>query len=132
MRTYRMVLLATTSLVACSAGAQSLQGRIASAGDGPVQFNFASRDGVCGNGHSFFRVDDDGWYQTSSSSSFNTNDGMRSEQCVRGPVRVVITHAKPSHRRCWPIAPPCRRAISALTKFDDPRINDALKGLIEK
>lgn len=25
-----------------------------------------------------------------------------------------------------------RRAISALTKFDDPRIKDALKGLIEK
>ena len=93
MRALRMVLLATTSLVACSAGAQSLQGRIASAGDGPVQFNFASRDGVCGNGHSFFRVDDDGWYQSSSSSSFNTGDGMRSELCARGPVRVVITHA---------------------------------------
>ena len=96
----RVAALGFVAAVGCTAGAQSLQGRIAGAGDGPVQFNFASRDGVCGNGHSFYRVDDDGWYQTSSSSGNYTSssasfssDGMRSESCARGPVRVVITHA---------------------------------------
>ncbi len=75
------------------AGAQSdLSRRIAAAGDGPVQFSFASRDGVCGNGRSFFRVDDEGWYQTSSSGSFTSNDA-RSNLCERGPVRVVVTRA---------------------------------------
>jgi hypothetical protein len=93
----RLTAVVAAASAACTLGAQSLQGRIATAGDGPVQFNFASRDGVCGNGHSFFRVDDDGWYQTSSSSSFSSgmysSDGMRSELCARGPVRVVVTHA---------------------------------------
>ena len=90
----RKVAVGSVALLGCTAGAQTLQSRVGSAGDGPVQFNFASREGVCGNGHSFFRVDDDGWYQTSSSSSnFGNGDGMRSEMCSRGPVRVVITHA---------------------------------------
>lgn len=75
------------------AGAQQIERRVAAAGDGPVQFSFASREGVCGNGRSFFRVDDDGWYQTSTSSGNFTTDGMRSDLCARGPVRVVITHA---------------------------------------
>jgi HEAT repeat protein len=80
-----------------TAGAQSLQSRVNSAGDGPVQFSFASREGICGNGRTFFRIEDDGWYQTSTSSgNFSGNfssDGMRSELCQRGPVRVVVTHA---------------------------------------
>lgn len=80
-------------LLGCStAGAQSsLERRIAGAGDGTVQFNFASRDGVCGNGRSFFRADDDGWYQTTSNGSYD--DGMRADVCARGPVRVVISKA---------------------------------------
>lgn len=81
-------------VLGCStAGAQSdLERRITSATEGTVQFNFASREGVCGNGSSYFRVDDDGWYQTSSSGMYVGGD-MRSDACARGPVRVVITRA---------------------------------------
>ena len=78
-----------------AAGAQSnLERSIAANGDGPVQFAFASRDGVCGNGRSFYRVDDDGWYSVSTTSgTFTTSTGMRSDACERGPVRVVVTRA---------------------------------------
>jgi hypothetical protein len=69
-------------------GAQSLERRIAGAGDNPVQFRFAARQGVCGNGRTYFRTEDDGWY-----GSFSTGDGMPSDACVNGPVRVVITRA---------------------------------------
>lgn len=82
------------ALAGCNtAGAQALAQRISSGGDGPVQFNFASREGVCGNGRSFFRVDDDGWYQTTSSSGNMNFSDQRSDVCARGPVRVVVTRA---------------------------------------
>jgi hypothetical protein len=73
--------------LACAAQG-SLDRRVSAAGDAPVQFHFAARDGVCGNGKSYFRADDDGWYGT-----FYSNDGMRNDPCVNGPVRVVVTHA---------------------------------------
>ncbi len=70
------------------AGAQSLERRIASAGDTPAQFHFAAREGVCGNGKTYYRTEDDNWYGT-----FYNGDGMRNDPCVNGPVRVVVTHA---------------------------------------
>lgn len=85
----------TMAVVGCTiAGAQSnIERRIAAAGDGPVQFTFAAREGVCGNGRSFFRMEDEGWYQSSSSSGSIVGDGPRSDVCARGPVRVVLTRA---------------------------------------
>ena len=73
--------------LACTAQS-ALERRIASAGDSPAQFHFAARDGVCGNGKTYFRSDDDSWYGTVYSG-----DGMRNDQCVNGPVRVVVTRA---------------------------------------
>ena len=74
-----------------TAGGQGLERQVTSAGDGQVQFHFAARDGVCGNGRSFYRVDEDGWYQSTSTGSYG-NDA-RSDLCARGPVRVVVTRA---------------------------------------
>lgn len=77
-----------------AAGAQStLERSIAANGDGTVQFAFASRDGVCGNGRSFYRVDDDGWYFVNTTSGTFTTNGERANLCERGPVRVVVTKA---------------------------------------
>lgn len=70
------------------AAQSALERRIASAGDNPAQFSFAAREGVCGNGKTYFRTEDDSWYGTVYSG-----DGMRNDPCVNGPVRVVITHA---------------------------------------
>lgn len=72
------------------AGAQSLERQLAAQADGPTQFHFAARAGVCGNGRTFLRADDDTWYGSWSSSS---DGGMRGEDCERGPVRVVVTRA---------------------------------------
>src|SRR3990172_3238063 len=77
-------LLLAGSAPAC---AQTLERRVAQAGDRPVEFHFAARAGVCGDGRSYFRADDDGWYGTFSS------DGWRAQPCERGPVRVVIVRA---------------------------------------
>lgn len=73
-----------------SAGAQSLERQLAAQADGPAQFHFAARAGVCGNGRSFLRTDDDSWYGSWSSSS---DGATRGEVCERGPVRVVVTRA---------------------------------------
>ena len=71
------------------AAAQTLERRVAAAGDNPVQFHFAAREGVCGDGRNYFHADDDGWYGSYSYSS----DGYRSPPCQTGPVRVVIVRA---------------------------------------
>lgn len=81
------LLVAGTSVC----GAQGIERQLAGIADGSAQFHFAARWGICGNGRTFFRVDDDGWYQTSGSGSFGV-DG-RTDLCARGPVRVVITRA---------------------------------------
>ncbi|MGH7655734.1 MAG: HEAT repeat domain-containing protein [Gemmatimonadaceae bacterium] len=73
--------------IACSAQS-ALERQIASAGDSPAQFHFAARAGVCGNGRTYFRSDDDSWY-----GNINFSDGRATDQCVNGPVRVVVTRA---------------------------------------
>jgi len=69
------------------AAAQAIDRLVAGAGDGTVQFHFAARDGVCGNGRNFYRASEMGYY--SSYSSGTTGD----EGCAKGPVRAVIIRA---------------------------------------
>jgi hypothetical protein len=64
---------------------QTLERRIASAPEGNVQFHFAARAGVCGNGAGILRTDDGSSYYTGFG-----NDYGRSEQCSAGPIRVVV------------------------------------------
>jgi len=66
-----------------SVSAQTLERRVAGAPDGNVTFHFASRADVCGDGRTYIRADDM-WM-----GSFN--DGIRSMQCERGPIRVLLT-----------------------------------------
>ncbi len=84
------------AVLACSAvHAQStVERRIAAVADGSVQFHFASREGVCGNGRTFFRIDDDRWFQSSAGSVMYSGSGTPEPYaCARGPVRVVMTKA---------------------------------------
>jgi hypothetical protein len=87
MRITSLSLLSVFVPLACVAQS-GLERRIVAAGDTPAQFRFAAREGVCGNGKTYFRTEDDGWYGT-----FYSNDGMRNDPCVNGPVRVVVTRA---------------------------------------
>ena len=69
------------------ARAQNLAQRIASAPDGAVQFTFAARPGVCGNGRSYYSINGSMWF-----GSMNDNT-IRSEPCQPGPVRVMLGRA---------------------------------------
>ncbi len=92
-------LLAAAALTAAAgpaSNAQSLANRVSSAPDGRVQFTFASRPGVCGNGRTYIQT---GPNSITGSISYNGvvygnyNDGLRADPCMPGPVRVVIDRA---------------------------------------
>jgi HEAT repeat protein len=74
--------LALLISAAGSAGAQTLERRVAGAPDGNVTFTFASRADVCGDGRTYIRADEM-WM-----GSFN--DGVRATACERGPIRVLL------------------------------------------
>jgi hypothetical protein len=78
--------LAAAALWPNHAGAQSLADRVASASGARVQFTYAGRPGVCGNGRTYVQVSGSMWF-----GSFNDND--RREPCEAGPVRVVVDRA---------------------------------------
>lgn len=69
-----------------SSPAQTLAERIASASQPRVQFSYAARSGVCGNGRSFINVMGNTWVGSWS-------DSDRREPCAEGPVRVVVDRA---------------------------------------
>jgi HEAT repeat protein len=64
------------------AGGQGLADRVAAASSGAVQFTFAARAGVCGNGRTYYSIDGNSFHGDFS--------GLASEQCAAGPVRVVL------------------------------------------
>ena len=66
--------------------AQSLSERVAGASEPRVQFTFAARPGVCGNGRTFIQVAGNPWYGS-------WNDADRHEVCAEGPIRVVLDRA---------------------------------------
>lgn len=66
--------------------AQGLAERVAAAGQPRVQFTYAARSGVCGNGRSYINVQGNTWIGSWS-------DSDRRELCAEGPVRVVIDRA---------------------------------------
>lgn len=67
--------------IAATAGAQGIQSRVAAVRDGRVQLTFTPREGVCGDGRSFIRIN--------GSFMGEWNDGTRGRACEPGPVRVV-------------------------------------------
>lgn len=80
----------TAALLVAAAGAasaQSLARRINNAPEARVQFLFAARPGVCGNGKTYIQTG-----PSSFSGSFD--DARRMDPCVQGPVRVVIDRAE--------------------------------------
>ncbi|MGH7717826.1 MAG: HEAT repeat domain-containing protein [Gemmatimonadaceae bacterium] len=69
-----------------AAGAQSLAQRIAAVDSGRVQFIFASRPGVCGDGYNSFSTGDDG-----CSVRFSRRDDGEVRRYTEGPLRVILT-----------------------------------------
>jgi hypothetical protein len=81
-------------LLAPALGAQSLADRVNGAPAGAVQFTFAARPGVCGNGRGFIQTGNSTYYGSYVGSYSTTNgDIVRAEVCQNGPVHVVIDRA---------------------------------------
>ena len=80
----RTIVLAALVVTAASAGAraQRLADRVGATRDGMVNFSFAARDGVCGDGDQLIRI---------GSSQWGGWSGGRSTPCAFGPVQVSLT-----------------------------------------
>src|SRR4051812_11262298 len=125
----RIVFATTAALVVPPALAgQSLADRVAGAGSARVQFTFAARAGVCGNGRSFIQVAGNQWYG-------NWNEGMRQEVCAEGPVRVVLDRAGREvvsiSSYAGPV-PDVSPGVSDLGRVSAPAASDYLLGLAER
>lgn len=69
--------------IASSANAQSLASRVSAVGNGAVNFHFAARRGVCGDGQRFMRI--------GRSYHGSWSNDMRNTACDVGPVQVRVT-----------------------------------------
>jgi HEAT repeat protein len=83
IRFFVALILAGT---ACRLSAQSLADRVAGAAQPRVQFTYAGRPEVCGDGRSFIRVFNNEWYGSWSGD-------IDRAPCAAGPVRVVLDRA---------------------------------------
>lgn len=85
-----LALVIASAVPVSNAAAQSLAARVDAAAPGHVQFSFAARPGVCGNGRSYIQTAP-GSYTGSFSASIN--ETLRMEPCEPGPVRVILDRA---------------------------------------
>jgi hypothetical protein len=116
-------------VAAGAARSQTLDRRIKSAGDGPVQFTFPARDGVCGDGSTYLedglggsvRVTDNGFNMGRASQDYRW--------CRQGPVRVVATVSDGEivHLRTFAGPPPDRaRRSDAIADLGETNVADAV------
>ena len=108
--------------------AQSLADRVAGAADARVQFTFAAKSDVCGNGRSFIQISGNTWYGSWS-------EGDRRETCAAGPVRVVLDRAGRQIISIASFVGPIPEATPGVTDLGRVRARDAaeyLLGLAER
>jgi HEAT repeat protein len=103
--------------------AQSLAERVAGATQPRVQFTFAGRSDVCGNGRSFIQVAGGHWY-----GSFN--DADRRDACVAGPVRVVLDRAGRDVISIASYVGPVAETAAGVTDLGRVRARDAAEYLL--
>jgi hypothetical protein len=123
-------VVAAAALVATagpSVRAQALADRVSSAPDGRVQFNFAARPGICGNGRTYIQTG-----PNSYNGNFygNFNDAVRAEPCVPGPVRVVIDRADKMPLSVQAYVGPADSSLRGVTDLGRVRAQDAADYLL--
>lgn len=126
----RYLILATLALPigASTLAAQSLADRVGGAAQPRVQFTFAARDEVCGNGRSYYQIAGNSWYG-------NFNDSDRREPCVNGPVRVLIDRAGRDVVSIATFVGPVPESVPGVADLGRVRTRDAadfLLGLAER
>jgi HEAT repeat protein len=111
--------------------AQALADRVNSAPDGRVQFTYAARPGVCGNGRTYIQTG-----PNSYTGSFygNINETTRNDPCVAGPVRVVIDRAdkQPISVQTYVGPPQTEPGTTDLGQVQPQQAADYLLGLASK
>ncbi|MEO9226118.1 MAG: HEAT repeat domain-containing protein [Gemmatimonadaceae bacterium] len=116
------------ALAACASpipsGAQSLAARIKSAPTPRIQFEFAARPGVCGDGQSFVSGGNDSYY-----GSVRIINGVPDQPCSAGPIRVVVDHADDAITNIETVAGPLHIATGA-TDLGTVSSHDAVDYLI--
>jgi len=104
--------------------AQSLADRVAAAAGPRVQFTFAAREGVCGNGRSFVQVSGNHWFGSWS-------DGDRREECQPGPVRVLLDRAGAEVVSLATFVGPVPETAAGVTDLGRVRTRDAAEYLVQ-
>lgn len=129
-------LIATATLVVAAgpaANGQSLASRVTSAPDGRVQFSFAARPGVCGNGRTYIQTGPNSISGTISYNGVvygNYNDGMRADPCLPGPVRVVIDRADKQPLSVQTYVGPADSTLRGVTDLGRVRAQEAADYLL--
>jgi HEAT repeat protein len=126
-RTRTLIAAAATLAAVGSAGAQSIEGRVSSAPDGRVQFSFAARPGVCGNGRTYIQTGPNSYNGTFYG---NFNDGVRNDPCIAGPVRVVIDRADKMPLSIQTYVGPADSTLRGVTDLGRIRAQDAADYLL--
>jgi HEAT repeat protein len=130
IRTPAKQLIAAAALVAAAGSAahsQSVASRLSAAPDGRVEFTFAARPGVCGNGRSYIQTGPNSY---SGTVYGNWNDGMRADPCIAGPVRVVIDRADKLPLTVQTFVGPPDSTLRGVTDLGRVRAQDAVDYLL--
>jgi len=118
----------TVALVASAApaAAQSLAARVASAPEGRVQFSFAARESVCGNGRTFISIGSN----TYIGSYTRGGEGTAQDRCEPGPIRVVLERADGSVIGVETYVGPLPSPQAGVTDLGRVRTRDAAEYLL--
>ena len=131
-----LVALCVTGLASSSLPAQSLSQHILHASDGPIQFSFAARDGVCGDGATYVRDGFGGNNRIYEGGNFSGH--LRGDDwppCVAGPVRIVASMSGGQILRLRTYAGPRRAGDAPPRDLGIVSVSDAadfLTGVVEQ
>ena len=124
----RFALILTAVATSGPMQGQSLESRVARASGDVVQFHFAARAGVCGDGRGMLRIDGGYW-----STSYGNFSDMTT--CAAGPVRAVIakdggevTHGPESHHLRDPPDGQVRRGQQRAGVLDPRAHHESMRG----
>jgi len=119
--------LAAALVAAASSVSAQLASRVDGAPDGRVQFTFASRPGVCGNGRTYIQTGPNSYTGT----FYGNGDMSRMEPCVAGPVRVVIDRAEKLPLSVQTYVGPPDSTLRGITDLGRVRAQDAADYLLQ-
>ena len=100
--------------------AQSIADRVNGAPDGRVQFSFAARSGVCGDGRTFIQTGPNNY-----NGIYYGNSDYARAACVAGPVRVVIDRADRQPLSIQTYVGPADSTLRGVTDLGRVRAQDA-------